>query len=61
MTAPSWNYYDKRKERQNRTILGRWGETCDLGGTVCYLSSNMSSYITAQEIFVDGGWSSKGL
>jgi len=61
MTAQSWNDYDKRKERQARTILGRWGEPCDLGGTVCYLASNMSSYITAQEIFVDGGWSSRGL
>ncbi len=61
MTAQSWNDYEKRKDRQSRTILGRWGEPCDLGGTVCYLASNMSSYITAQEIFVDGGWSSKGL
>ena len=33
----------------------------ELGGTVCFLASRMSSYITGQEIYIDGGWSIKGL
>ena len=36
MTAQSWNDYDKRKDRQARTILGRCSEPSDLEGIVCY-------------------------
>ncbi len=61
MTALSWNDLNKREERTNRTMLARWGDPLDLGGVVCFLASNLSSYITAEEIYVDGGWSSKGL
>ncbi len=35
---------------------GRWGEPEELAGTVVYLASSASSYVTGQIIYVDGGW-----
>ena len=61
MTKGSWSDLNKRKDRQNRTSLGRWGDPDDLCGAVIFLSSNASSYITGQDIYVDGGWLIKGL
>tara|TARA_B100000965_G_C19572678_1_gene749856 strand:+ start:377 stop:1159 length:783 start_codon:yes stop_codon:yes gene_type:complete len=61
MTLNSWKDLQKRRDRTNRTMLGRWGKPKDLGGIVCFLASEMSSYITGQEIYIDGGWSTKGL
>jgi NAD(P)-dependent dehydrogenase (short-subunit alcohol dehydrogenase family) len=56
--------YKNKKEhslRENHTILGRWGTTEDLVGPCIFLASNASNYITAQDIYVDGGWLSNGL
>jgi len=61
MTQKSWNSPRKRKEREKRTMLGRWGQPKDLAGIVIFLASDSSSYITGQDIYVDGGWISKGL
>lgn len=61
MTELSWKDFAKRNDRSSRTILNRWGEPKELGGLVCFLASDLSSYITGQEIYVDGGWSIKGL
>ena len=61
MTEKSWKNLRKRKERTNRTILKRWGVSDDLTGVVIFLASNASSYITGQDIYVDGGWLIKGL
>ena len=61
MTKLSWENTEMRNERTSKTFLKRWGEPEDLGGIVCFLASNISSYITGQEIYVDGGWSVKGL
>lgn len=57
----SWDDPVLRKQRRDRTILGRWGEPSDLVGVAIFLSSDASSYITGQEIYVDGGWLVKGL
>ena len=61
MTKDSWNDLEKRELRSSKTLLNRWGSPSELGGLVCFLASNISSYITGQEIYVDGGWSIKGL
>jgi len=36
--------------------LARMGQPEDIAGTVVFLASDMSSYITGQTIVVDGGW-----
>ncbi len=40
-----------------KTPLGRMASVEDLLGTFLFLSSDMSNYITGQNIIVDGGWS----
>ena len=61
MTSKSFANEDSRKARSDRTILGRWGNPKDLAGIVVFLASNSSSYITGQDIYVDGGWLAKGV
>jgi gluconate 5-dehydrogenase len=39
-----------------KTPLGRPGELVELKGTLIYLASPASNYVTGQTIFVDGGW-----
>lgn len=61
MTSVSFNDSFKNKMIKNKTILRRWGDPKDLVGVCIFLASEASSYITGQEIFVDGGWSAKGM
>jgi 2-deoxy-D-gluconate 3-dehydrogenase len=41
----------------NRIPTGRWGEVDELQGTVVFLSSRASDYVTGAVITVDGGYS----
>lgn len=61
MTIDSFNDTHIRKNREKHTLLGRWGEPDDLVGICLFLSSNTSSYITGQDIYIDGGWTANGL
>lgn len=39
-----------------RTPMGRWGQPEELEGTLVYLASRASDFVTGQTIYVDGGW-----
>ena len=61
MTKKSWDNLKRRKQIQDCTMLKRWGVPKDLEGIIIFLSSDASSYITGQDIYVDGGWTAKGM
>ena len=61
MSKKSFRDSKKKKERINRMIIKRWGEASDLFGAIEYLISNKSSYVTGQDMVIDGGWIAKGL
>ncbi len=48
-------------EKLKRMMIKRWGEPSDLVGAAIFLASDASSYITGEDIHVDGGWTAKGL
>jgi len=51
------NQPDKFVERyESRTPLKRMATEEDFKGTVAYLASDLSAYLTGQNIIVDGGW-----
>jgi NAD(P)-dependent dehydrogenase (short-subunit alcohol dehydrogenase family) len=39
-----------------RTPMGRWGQPEELVGTIVYLASAASDFVTGQTVYVDGGW-----
>ena len=51
----------ERNKRLNRIPLGRYGKPEELFGAVVFLISNASSYVTGQDIYVDGGFLAKGI
>jgi NAD(P)-dependent dehydrogenase (short-subunit alcohol dehydrogenase family) len=61
MTYNSWINPVKRKVREDRTTLKRWGIPSDIVGICKFLASEEASYITGTDIVVDGGWLSKGV
>ena len=61
MNKKSLNNKNKRIQRENLTMLGRWGELEELVGTILFLASSSAKYITGQKIIIDGGIVAKGL
>ncbi len=61
MTEKSWLNKKKKKNRSERIILDRWANPSDIADACLFLGSDLASYINGQEIYVDGGWLSKGL
>ena len=61
MTKKSYSNKNLRLKRQSRTMLNRWGDVSDLIGPCIFLASDASKYVTGQDIYVDGGWTSSGL
>jgi gluconate 5-dehydrogenase len=43
---------------EQRTPAGRWGNVEELSGTLVYLASRASDFVSGQNIFVDGGMTS---
>ena len=51
---------EKRLQRAQRSILGRWANPSELAGPTLFLASRASSFITGSSLDVDGGWLAKG-
>ncbi len=48
---------EKTKSAMLQSVpLGRTGKPIDIAGPVAFLASNAASYITGEELVVDGGW-----
>jgi gluconate 5-dehydrogenase len=40
---------------KSRTPMGRWGDPTELIGTLIFLASRASSFLSGQILYVDGG------
>lgn len=61
MTEASHADAERHRQRLQHMALPRWGTPQDLVGAAVFLASDASTYVTGQDIFVDGGWTAKGL
>ena len=58
MNTALWQDPDFDAWLKNRTPAARWGQLDELMGTLVYLCSAASAFVSGQNIFVDGGMTS---
>jgi NAD(P)-dependent dehydrogenase (short-subunit alcohol dehydrogenase family) len=56
MTEPSLRDPATRRERLEKTPLGRLGTPADIVPAAVYLASEDSMFVTGHALIVDGGW-----
>ena len=61
MAIKSWSDPQKHDQRASMCLLRRWGEPEELVGPVIFLASQASSFITGNDLFVDGGLVKTGI
>ncbi len=61
MTEASFQDPARHSERLEHMMIKRWGMPEDLAGAAIFLASDASAYVTGTDLFVDGGWTAKGL
>jgi len=61
LTAPIMSNEERMKKIIDRTPMGRVGQPEEVAGLTAFLAMERASYITGQNIMVDGGMSIKGL
>ena len=58
LLIPDGTYTERSQKVLAKTPMGRFGDISELNGTVHYLCSDASSFVTGTIIPVDGGFSS---
>ena len=61
MTAKSYADPEMNAARRRQTLLDRWGQPEEVANVVAFLCGPQASYVTGSNLFVDGGWTCKGL
>jgi NAD(P)-dependent dehydrogenase (short-subunit alcohol dehydrogenase family) len=61
MTGKSFADPALNAARRRQTLLDRWGKPEDVAGVVAFLCGPQAAYVTGTNLFVDGGWTCKGL
>jgi 2-deoxy-D-gluconate 3-dehydrogenase len=55
-TEPMFKDAEFKADVEQRILLNRIGEVSDVTGTLLYLASEASDFVTGSIVMVDGGW-----